>query len=85
MRKKVQVLPSSSTKVTIDKVTEYFTISNTIINSQGIELNKNFYAKKLPTRSSYRDKIVCCSVHGPHRYELHKGYFSAKIVICSII
>ena len=56
--KKVTVIPSSSAKPTVDKVREYFTRSNTVINKQGIVINKNVSVKELPIRSSYRHKIV---------------------------
>ena len=71
-RKKVQVLPMSSTKVTTEKVRECFARSNAIINIKGIALNENVTVQKFPSRSSYRNKIVCCSAHGPHRHFLNE-------------
>ena len=75
-RKKINVLPTSSTTVTIDKVREYLTRNSATINNQGIVLKKNIDVKKLPSRrGSNRKKVVYCSSYGLYRHKLYKGYF----------
>ena len=78
--RKANVLFSSAHKVTVDNVRDYYTRSSSMINSNGLLVKKsvkvNDFRPMLRSQNrKNRDAIVNCSIFGPYRHKLHKGYF----------
>ena len=78
--RKANVLFSSTNKVTVDNVREYYTRSSSVINSNGLLVKKNAKVKDFcPMLHSQNYKnhnaIKNYSIFGPYYHEFHKEYF----------